>query len=86
MLQRMSRFLAQRVRYCAAMLRQLLGVDRTHWEVTLRRLRLEFPCVRVGPTHELMAQYSPASMMVMTRLVTSASDGSRECKVSVGSK
>ena len=40
---------------------------------------------RVG--YELaIPQYSSARMVVMTRLVTTGSDGSGECKVSVGSK
>ena len=38
------------------------------------------------PVYELAAQYSSASMMVMTRLVTAGSDGSGECAVRVGSK
>ena len=38
------------------------------------------------PVYELIAlQYSSASMMVMTRLVTDGSDGSGECTVSVES-
>ena len=39
---------------------------------------------RTVPVYD-MTQYSSASMMVMTRLVTIGSDGSGECTVSVGS-
>ena len=55
------------VRYDAK-IRQLLEVDRTRSEVAASR----------SPIYELMAQYSSASMIVITRLVTAGSDGSGE--------
>jgi hypothetical protein len=40
----------------------------------------------LGCSLSLRIQYSSANMMAITRLVTTGSDGSGECKVSVGSK
>jgi hypothetical protein len=48
------------------------------WKWLLGHSRSECPNVRVTPVYELMAQYSSASMMVMTRSVMDRSAASGE--------
>ena len=54
------------------------GVDQTHVEVAFGILRPNDLELVTVPVDELMAQYSSANMMVMTRLVMDGSDGSSE--------
>ncbi len=65
-------------RYCAAIKCRLLGVKRTHVKWRWSILRPNDRELVTAPVDELMAQYSSANMMVMTRSVMDGSDGSRE--------
>ena len=65
-------------RYCGAAICPELGVERAHAEEVFEPFTPPKCQSLSEPIYACMGQYSSASMMVMTRLVTAGSAGSGE--------